>query len=92
MISRDEHILCSRCYEKSTLGEWNDITYARCTNREMKRAFTNLTQEKAFLKKSDTFYMCPKCHKWSRGSQLKIVDTENERLLKLGGEPIANNI
>jgi hypothetical protein len=86
IISRHEKIMCGWCAGVSTLGEWNDLTFSKCTNREMKRAFTQLTESKAFLHKSDTFYICPKCNKWSRGSQLKIVDTDNKMLLKLGGE------
>lgn len=88
MISRKEQVMCSWCGNKSQLGEWNDLTYSKCTNREMKRAFTQLTDERAFLKKSDTFYICPVCKKWSRGSQLRIVDTEDKKLLKLGREPV----
>jgi len=91
MIDKKEHIRCGWCSKISTLGEWNDLTYSKCVNREMKRAFTELTQEKAFLHKSNTFYMCPKCKTWSRGSQLAIVDTDNEKLLKLGREPTIGN-
>lgn len=92
MINRTEDIKCPRCNKESKLGEWNDITYKRCTNREMRRAFTQLTEERAFLRKSDTFYLCPKCKVWSRGSQLKIVNTTNEKLLRLGGEPVIVSI
>lgn len=92
MISRNEKVMCSWCGKTSRLGEWNDLTYSKCTNREMKRAFTQLTSEKAFLRKSDTFYMCPSCNKWSRGSQLSIVDTDDKKLLKLGREPVMGNI
>ena len=88
MIKRSEHVRCGWCGKISTLGEWNDLTYSKCTNREMKRAFTLLSEERAFLRKSDTFYMCPKCEKWSRGSQLSIVDTEDKKLLRLGREPV----
>jgi len=91
MIERNEKVKCGWCNERSTLGEWNDLTYSKCTNREMKRAFTQLTNEKAFLRKSDTFYICPKCFKWSRGSQLSIVDTKDKRLLSLGGESTMGN-
>ena len=92
MISRNEHVRCGWCMKVSSLGEWNDLTYSKCTNREMKRAFTQLTSEKAFLRKSDTFYLCPHCGKWSRGSQLSIVDTEDHKLLSLGREPVMLNI
>jgi len=75
-LSRQTNIECQWCYEKSKLGEWNDLTYSKCTNREMKRRFTNLAEPKALLHKSDTFYLCPKCEKWSRGSQLRVVNEE----------------
>lgn len=88
MISKDENIMCGWCGKKSTLGEWNDLTYSKCFNREMKRLYTQLTEEKAFYRKSDTFYICPKCSRWSRGSQLTITDTTDSRLQRLGGEPV----
>lgn len=88
MISRNVKIMCGHCGGVSTLGEWNDLTYSKCTNREMKRAFTELTSEKAFLRKSDTFYECPICNKWSRGCQLSVTDTNDEKLKRLGGEPV----
>jgi len=88
MISRNEDIRCAWCLKTAKLGIWNDNTFSKCLNREMKRAFTQLTSEKAFLRKSDTFYLCPNCERWSRGSQLKIVNTTDERLLSLGGEPV----
>ncbi|MBO5388009.1 MAG: hypothetical protein J6A59_07715 [Lachnospiraceae bacterium] len=91
MIDRHVDVKCGWCAKTATLGEWNDLTYSRCTNREMKRAFINLTAEKAFMRKSDTFYECPNCHKWSRGSQLSIVNTNDARLLRLGGEPTMGN-
>lgn len=88
MISRAEKIQCPWCMKISTLGEWNDATYAKCTSREMRRAFTNLSNEKAFTRKADTFYLCTKCNNWSRGCQLRIVGTENKALKKLGGEAL----
>lgn len=87
-LDRKLNIMCGWCGKKSRLGVWNDLTYNKCTNREMKRAFTSLTERRAFLKKSDTFYMCPVCGKWSRGSQLRITDTTDKSLLKLGGESV----
>lgn len=91
MISVEEDIKCPWCGAVEKLGVWNDLTYSRCTNREMKRAFTKLTEEKAFLRKSDTYYICPVCSKWSRGSQLSIVNTNNPKLLRLGGELVISN-
>lgn len=87
-ISRDEQVMCGWCYTKSSLGEWNDLTYSKCTNREMKRAFETLTNSNVFKRNSVHFYECPSCHKWNRGSQLRIVDTDNPMLKNLGGEPV----
>ena len=91
-ISKNEHVKCSRCGKVSTLGQWNDLTYSRCVNREMRRAFTPLTEEKAFTRSADSFYECPECHEWNRGNHLSIVDTENSELLKLGGESFMKRI
>ena len=88
MISREESVECPWCGNKEELGVWNDYTYMQCTSREMRRAFTELTREKAFTRKAKTFYLCIKCNKWVRGSQLWIVDTDNPELKKLGREPI----
>lgn len=84
MVSMEEYALCKWCFNESTLSEWNDLTYSKCTNREMKRKFTSLSDEKAFMKKSDTFYICPKCYKWSRGSEIRVINTKNQKLIKLG--------
>jgi len=54
----------------------------------MRRAYTKLYKVEAFKRKTDTFYKCPKCENWSRGCQLAIVDTDDERLLRLGREPV----
>ena len=75
-ISRTEKVRCGWCFKDSLLGEWNDLTFSKCTNREMKRDFTQLSD-------SNT---------WSRGSQLRIVDTDNESLKRLGGEPVSSPI
>lgn len=92
MLSRSLNVRCGWCGEVSYLGTWNDKTYEKCTNREMKRAFVALTNERAFLRKTDSFYICPCCEKWSRGSQLKIVNTEDAKLLRLGGETTVSAI
>ena len=88
MLERNLQIRCAWCGKTNTLGEWNDKTYEKCTSRAMKRAFTSLTQKKAFMKNADTYYLCPDCGKWCKGSQLKIVNTDNKELLKLGGESV----
>lgn len=86
-INRNEDIKCPRCARLSKLGEWDDLTYSRCKSREMRRSFVHLEQPKAFRHSSDTFYLCPKCGLWSRGSQLSII-SDNRELSKLGGESI----
>lgn len=89
MINLTERVRCPWCYKVHTVEEWDNNTYAQCTNRQMKRAYTHLTNEKAFKRVSDTqdsFFLCPSCNKWSRGSQLAIVDTKDENLLKLGND------
>ena len=91
MLGGDLHIRCGWCGDVSDLKEWNDLTYSKCVNREMKRAFTPLMTERAFNSKSDTFYLCPQCEKWSRGCQLSIVDTDDTKLLRLGGKPVMHN-
>lgn len=92
MISREEKIKCPWCGNIDKLGVWNDYTYSKCTSRDMRRSFTVLTNERAFLRKSDTFYVCKKCNRWSRGSQLSIVDSSNPKLERLGRESIFCNI
>lgn len=88
MISKCEQAICPWCGHVHTIEEWDNETFLKCKNREMKRAYTHLYEEKAFFHKSNTFYICGYCKKWSRGSQLRIVNTTDEKLLKLGGEPI----
>ena len=91
-LSRTLDVKCTWCGKASTLGEWNDLTYSKCTNREMKRAFTALTSKKAFLRASDTFYICPHCNRWSRGSQLSIVNTDDPKLKRLGNESVVKSV
>lgn len=88
MIPEGVHIKCPWCEEHSTAKEWDDITFSECISREMKRAYKHITQEAVWGTSSNHFYKCPCCGTWSRGNQLKIVDTDELRLLKLGGKPI----
>ena len=87
MLNSTEIVICPRCDKKSTLKEWDDNTFKECKSREMRRLYLHLNMEKAFKKSSDTFYLCPKCNNWSRGSQL-IVDSNDKRLIKLGRQPV----
>lgn len=88
MIDKNVRIKCPWCYKDSMLYEWNDLSFTFCVNREMKRLFTKLNDKKAFRKKNPSYYICPKCKNWSKGSQLKIVGTDDKELSKLGGEPL----
>lgn len=92
MISREEHVMCPWCYESNKLGEWNDNTYAQCKNREQRRDFVELTNEKVFGKNSTAFFLCPSCGKWSRGNHLRLVDTNESNLLNLGGKNLIKYI
>lgn len=85
-ISRKERVRCPMCGAASSLGEWNDLTYEACTNREMRRAFMELKNPAAFKESSNKFYRCPKCLKWSSGCSLRIIDTEDSFLKSLGGK------
>lgn len=88
MLKEDNMIQCGWCKQKKEASKWEEITKAECKSREMRRAYTSVLNEKTFKRESNTFYKCPECGQWSRGCQLKIVDTDDERLLKLGGQPI----
>ena len=75
-INADTNIICSYCYSESTAKEWNDLSYSKCTNREMKRAFTQLNDTKALMPKADAYYICPKCNKWNKSDTLKISENQ----------------
>ena len=74
-ISETDKIICAYCYCKSDAIEWDKLTFSKCSNREMKRSFTHLNDTKALLDKSNTYYMCPKCSKWNKGSQLSVRES-----------------
>lgn len=88
MINKCVDVLCPRCGKVTKLEIWNNLTYSMCSTREMRRAYTQLYEEKAFRHESNTFYVCPQCHQWSRGSQLRITNTDNTELKKLGGRSV----
>lgn len=87
-IKDTDKLVCPWCFKSHTVAEWNDGTYAKCINREMKRLFADLKDRSVYGKNSQKFYKCPNCEKWSRGNTLKFTDTEDKELLKLGGMPI----
>ena len=88
MINKNAHIKCGWCDAVHEASVWISIAFESCTNREMKRAFLDIYNEKAFDRKNPHYYKCPSCNTWSKGSQLSIVDTDNPKLLKLGREPV----
>ena len=83
-LSKELEIVCGWCYSKSKLSEWDNKTFEQCTNREMKRAYVSLTNEKVFKKGSEKYYICPKCGKWLLGENLTIADSKEHE--DLGGE------
>lgn len=92
MIGKEINIKCGWCSGKHKAEEWNELTYSECKSREMRRAYTEIYKESTFSKGADTYYKCPSCGTWSKGCQLSIVDTEDRRLLRLGGEPVLPDI
>lgn len=74
MLDKKRKIQCPWCFKISSLGEWDDTTYSKCTNREMKRLYTSLTQKKAFKSNGESYYLCPICGKWSKGNELKLIE------------------
>lgn len=78
-VSRNDKIRCGWCYKESTVGEWNDLTYSQCTNREMKRLFQPLMDKRAFNRNSVSFYQCPLCGKWLRGNQLTLIKDSEDK-------------
>lgn len=83
MLDTSLMIKCPRCEAESTLGDWDDYSYAECITREMRRGYIPLQEKRAFNTKSGVCYKCPKCAQWIRGSQL-IIDSDDPELRKLG--------
>lgn len=92
MLDKNTLVVCPWCGHSNTIEKWNSGTYLQCTNREMKRDFIQMTNEKAFKRNSKSFYMCPSCSKWTRGNQLSIVTNNNKNVERLGGEPLIKAI
>lgn len=87
-INKDSLVECQWCNIKSKAIEWNDLTFAQCFTREMKRAFRNIYDIKVWGNNSKNFYKCPNCGMWSRGNQLILFDEAGEKTRGLGGRPI----
>lgn len=71
-IPDDTMIVCSWCSTPHTANEWNDLTYSQCKSRDMRRAYTPITDSKAFSGNKKSYYKCPECGQWRAGSSLKI--------------------
>lgn len=89
MIGKEEILECGWCGEKSSLEEWDSLTYAGCRSREMKRSFTSLQKESAYSKGNASYYQCPKCENWSRGNQVVF---QNPKYKRLAGQPIIESV
>lgn len=84
-IKENMELVCPICGKVNTVKEWNNLSKKACTNRQMKRAYKELTSVKVYLHTSESYYQCPSCKRWSCGKYLKF-ETTNEELKKLGGE------
>lgn len=87
MLDGSINIKCQWCGVYSTIDEANELTYSKCINREMKRAYTDLHKKKAFLRDTQAYYVCPNCGRWFKGSQW-VIESDDPEISKLGGEPI----
>lgn len=87
-IGSNLDIRCPWCRKVNKLGIWDLVTFKKCVTAQMKRDYQHMSDPKAYGKDTKSYYMCPKCNKWSKGSQLKFVNTDNPFLLGLGGESI----
>lgn len=91
MIPLESDVKCPWCMGESKLKEWSDLTYEQCTSREMKREFHSLSEPVAWIENPGYFFKCPICNNWSGGFNLSIVNTEDEKLKRLGGKPVIIN-
>lgn len=87
LLNDNSIVKCPWCLSEHTLKEWDDLTFAECRTREMKRAFRSLKNRQVWGKESKNFYKCPNCANWSRGNKLRVV-SDNIELSKLGNEPL----
>lgn len=80
-------IRCPWCGKSKTLKEWDDLTFSKCTTREMKRSFRSLAKEGTWLKNSNKYFLCGDCDRWLKASQL-ILESDKPEHKKIGGEPV----
>ena len=85
VIQQDEQITCGWCGKSSTSKEWTDATWNACFNRQQKRAFKPLDDEKLFKQTQKVYYLCPKCKVWGRADQEIYIDQNGK---KHGGKPV----
>lgn len=76
-IGVNDVIKCIHCNKISKVSDWDLKTFNECTSREMRREYISLTDNKAFKKTSDTWYMCPCCKEYNEGYKLKIERIED---------------
>lgn len=87
-VKDDSMIRCQWCQGENTAKEWNDLTYSDCKSREMRRAFRNIKEPKAWEQDAKFYYRCPCCSQWLRGDQLILLDNDGEPVRGIGGSPI----
>lgn len=86
-LDKSTIILCPWCNQRSSLDNWNNTTYKQCDTEEMKRDFLPLYYRRTFNEEEKTFYMCPKCERWIKAIQLKLLST-NDKVSELGNKPL----
>lgn len=92
VVPSDVSVVCPWCLKENTLKNWDDNTFKECKNREMKRDFMHLQMSKTWLRSSKAYFKCPDCGQWVISAKLKIANTTDARLLKLGGEPLVSPV
>lgn len=84
-LSAEARVKCQWCLSDNAPKEWDSVTFSECKTREMKRSYKSIINIGSWY---DTFYKCPNCGMWSKGSQLLVLDGNGNIKRGLGGEPI----
>lgn len=87
-ITENLMVECPWCTGESSIKDWTDNSYKYCTSREMKRAFRGLTAIEAWMQEPGYFFKCPICGNWCGGYNLKITNSDDDRLKNLGNKPV----
>jgi hypothetical protein len=79
-IYSDDVFKCQYCGAPNKAITWDTETFRSCRSRIEKREFQHLNNSIAIEKDNDTYYKCPRCKKWSKGSQLVVVKARIEEV------------